>query len=771
MQRHGLCQRLLSLVLILSLLVSGATLPADAHNVASGGQALAPSDPPEKEQGTPAPSPPPTGGTAASGGTAPAGTTRTRYDLGGRLLRVANPGATLTYAYNARDQLVTETTQPAGRTAAWTVSREYDGENNLKKLTYPDGSAYHYNYDSLNRLQAVQNAAKQNLVSYSFDSLHRRTRSDRQSGVRSDYVFDEANRPTSIVHKQSATATSSLLSLAYSWDTASQITSLTDDLGKTGISYDTIYRLTGAAAPTTAPYPDQTFAYDAAGNRSSVVATPQTPPATTPPPPPPPTPAPTPAPAGGAGSAAAPAAGADAEEDASADPPAAPATPAPTTPPAPTPTAPAATTTAYTANNLNQYTRVGTATYAYDKNGNLTSDGTRTYSWDAENRLTSATIPGAGGAAATTASYSYDEYHRRVKKTVGTTTTYFLWSGDTLLAEYDGSGTLQRRYLYAGDFAPAQVHDIADTTTTVYDVHTDHLDTPRLLTDSTGATVWTSHHEPFGKAHIASDPDGDGTHLAFPFRFPGQYEDDETGLHYNRYRYYDPHIGRYLSPDPLGLIDGPNLYSYAANDPFNLFDPYGLYACDELTSGLLRALLGQIPFFDAIDAALQGNYTAAAGYAALDLASIAFPPARLAKLAKFAKLAKGADRAANTANTAWRANNAAGAARGASQLHKRGFRPALGTRVKPKGIPKNWRFRQSRGKGGFEYYNPKNRNESVKVMQGNPNSRYPNSQQPYGRQRDASGTYYRADGTLSPEPRGGRSDGAAHIPLNQFEVR
>ena len=401
MQRHGLCQRLLSLVLILSLLVSGATLPAHAHNGVSGGQALAPSDPPEKEQGTPAPSPPPAGGTAAGGGTAPAG--------------------------------------------------------------------------------------------------------------------------------------------------------------------------------------------------------------------------------------------ADAEEDASADPPAAPATPAPTTPPAPTPAptpaAPAATTTAYTANNLNQYTRVGTATYAYDKNGNLTSDGTRTYSWDAENRLTSATIPGAGGAAATTASYSYDEYHRRVKKTVGTTTTYFLWSGDTLLAEYDGSGTLQRRYLYAGDFAPAQVHDIADTTTTVYDVHTDHLDTPRLLTDSTGATVWTSHHEPFGKAHIASDPDGDGTHLAFPFRFPGQYEDEETGLHYNRYRYYDPHIGRYLSPDPLGQRGGIHTYQYALNDPINLLDPYGLtyswrdfkrdarYAAYNSAQGLAAAIDGAIPVFDPLaatgaynpcDPALQGSRIAGA---------------------------------------------------------------------------------------------------------------------------------------------------------------
>ena len=102
------------------------------------------------------------------------------------------------------------------------------------------------------------------------------------------------------------------------------------------------------------------------------------------------------------------------------------------------------------------------------------------------------------------------------------------------------------------------------------------LDTPRLLTSSTGAVVWSSHHEPFGKAHIQTDPDGDGTHLAFPLRFPGQYEDAETGLHYNRHRYYDPQIGRYLSPDPLGQIDGPNLYLYAGNDPVNLSDPYGL---------------------------------------------------------------------------------------------------------------------------------------------------------------------------------------------------
>ena len=229
--------------------------------------------------------------------------------------------------------------------------------------------------------------------------------------------------------------------------------------------------LSGMTLPAAA-YPDQTFAYDAAGNRSSVVATPQTSPATTPPALTPP-PAGGTAASGGAGSAAvAPAAGADTEEDASADPPAAPSTPAPTTPPAPapapTPAAPAATTTAYTANNLNQYTRVGTATHTHDKNGNRTSDGTITYRWDAENRLT-------------------------------------------------------------------------------------------------GAVVWSSHHEPFGKAHIQTGPDGDGTHLAFPFRFPGQYEDAETGPHYNRHRYYDPQIDRYLSPDLLSLRSGNKILLKVGN--------------------------------------------------------------------------------------------------------------------------------------------------------------------------------------------------------------
>ena len=515
-----------------------------------------------------------------------AGTTRYGYDLGSRLVRVASPGATLTFAYNARDQLVTETTQPAGRTTAWTVSRVYDGEDNATQLTYPDGSAFHHAFDALNRRTAVQNAAKANLVSYRYNSLSEMTQSDRQSGARSTYSFDEASRVTAIAHKQSATATNSLLSLAYTRDAVGQITGLTDDLGKTTFSYDAIYRLTGAQAPATAPYPDLTFAYDKAGNRKSVVATPQAAPAPAPQPAPSPAPpAPSPAPAPPAEEASGSGGGASGQQSGDTS---------------PAPSAPTPTTTAYTTNNLNQYTRVGAANYTHDKNGNLTSDGTRTYRWDAENRLTGVTIPGAGeGAPATTVSYAYDDFHRRVKKTVGSATTYFLWSGDRLLAEYAGDGTLQRRYLYGTGFAPAQVQDVAGATTTSYDVHTDHLDTPRLLTNRTGAVVWTARHRAFGRAHVQTDPDADGTSVAFPFRFPGQYEDAETGLYYNWHRYYDPGIGRYLSPDPLGQFatvanhapwveptwprlamlvrfpEAAELYDYSTNSPVNVIDPFG----------------------------------------------------------------------------------------------------------------------------------------------------------------------------------------------------
>jgi len=103
----------------------------------------------------------------------------------------------------------------------------------------------------------------------------------------------------------------------------------------------------------------------------------------------------------------------------------------------------------------------------------------------------------------------------------------------------------------------------------------DHLDTPRKLIDESGHIVWKAAYLPFGKAQIVTET------VTNNFRFPGQYFDTETGLHYNYHRYYDPKLGRYLRADPMGLDGGINLYAYVQNDPVNYYDIEGLHKQDK----------------------------------------------------------------------------------------------------------------------------------------------------------------------------------------------
>ena len=98
-----------------------------------------------------------------------------------------------------------------------------------------------------------------------------------------------------------------------------------------------------------------------------------------------------------------------------------------------------------------------------------------------------------------------------------------------------------------------------------------HLGTPQLMFDSTGTVVWEARYKPFGEAQVHS-----ASTVANNFRFPGQYYDSETGLHYNYHRDYQPGIGRYVEPDPIAFDSVMNLYSYVQNNPINAVDPLGL---------------------------------------------------------------------------------------------------------------------------------------------------------------------------------------------------
>jgi RHS repeat-associated protein len=207
-------------------------------------------------------------------------------------------------------------------------------------------------------------------------------------------------------------------------------------------------------------------------------------------------------------------------------------------------------------------------TYTFDADGNLaTRSDAAVLTHDVRSRLTQFVKSGV------TSVYVYDAYGRRVKKTVGTTVTWYLWDQARLLSEHDAVGLRTKRYGYwPQGFAPAQVQDAAGT----YFVHADRLDTPRLLTGATGQVVWRSKLAAFGMAVLQQDPDANGVSIVFNLRYPGQYADAESGLYYNYFRHYDPSIGRYMQRDPVGLAAGPNPYAYVSGNPTDLIDPFGL---------------------------------------------------------------------------------------------------------------------------------------------------------------------------------------------------
>ena len=111
---------------------------------------------------------------------------------------------------------------------------------------------------------------------------------------------------------------------------------------------------------------------------------------------------------------------------------------------------------------------------------------------------------------------------------------------------------------------------------TMYYIHTDHLNTPRLIVNQAQQAVWRwDQAEPFGTYPANENPSGLGV-FENNLRFPGQYFDKETGLHYNYFRDYDPPTGRYIQSDPIGLAGGINNYSYVRGNPISKMDPRGL---------------------------------------------------------------------------------------------------------------------------------------------------------------------------------------------------
>ncbi len=222
----------------------------------------------------------------------------------------------------------------------------------------------------------------------------------------------------------------------------------------------------------------------------------------------------------------------------------------------------------------NQLATIDSSTVQHDLAGNRTADvgGVRTYSYSNSNRL-NAVIDNS----TTTATYVHNALGQRVKKTVGTSTTVYVYDlSGTLIAEHDGTGALIRDYVWLDGAPVAQI----DQSETFSYIHFDHLATPRLATNDAQTVVWRWAGDAFGTALADEDPDGNSTSTTINLRYSGQYFDSESGFHYNYYRTYDPSTGRYLESDPIGLVAGLNTYSYVGNMPTMYVDPSGMTAED-----------------------------------------------------------------------------------------------------------------------------------------------------------------------------------------------
>lgn len=171
----------------------------------------------------------------------------------------------------------------------------------------------------------------------------------------------------------------------------------------------------------------------------------------------------------------------------------------------------------------------------------------------------------------TIAEYAYNPHGRRVKKTAAGITTWYLYNENGLAAEYSSSGQLLKEY----HFHPQKTwmtDPLFQRTTTneLYYYHNDHLGTPQQMVDASGNLAWSAQYTAFGKAHITIDT------VENNLRFPGQYFDEESGLHQNYFRDYDVETGRYLQEDPLGVKAGLNFYNYVDSNPLVWIDATGL---------------------------------------------------------------------------------------------------------------------------------------------------------------------------------------------------
>jgi RHS repeat-associated protein len=207
----------------------------------------------------------------------------------------------------------------------------------------------------------------------------------------------------------------------------------------------------------------------------------------------------------------------------------------------------------------------------YDANGNQTNHNEWGMTYDRENRLVSAT------SASLAVSYRYDALGRLIERIAGNSTNRMYYAGWQLIAEYDGTGTLQRKYVYGpGIDEPIRMTSGGAN----YYYHADGLGSVTEITDGTGNLVERYRYDVYGAPtfYNASGVVTNGSTIGNRLLFTARDRDPDTGWYNYRYRYYNSSLGRFAQPDPISIRGGVNQYVFCQNNPASFVDPTGLCA-------------------------------------------------------------------------------------------------------------------------------------------------------------------------------------------------
>ncbi|MFS2164213.1 RHS repeat-associated core domain-containing protein [Variovorax sp. Varisp62] len=481
---------------------------------------------------------------------------RFAYDRNGRLFEATNSDARLQWFYDPAGNLTREHHHylERKRTAVW--QHRYDELNQRIATVRPDGHVTQWLTYGSGHVHGLM-LDGQDILGFERDDLHREVAREQGNGLSQRQKYDPAGRllEQQISRTRPGAIEAVGIQRSYSYDKAGQLVAIGDSRrGNLSYRYDPVGRLLEANSRVGR----EVFAFDPAGN---IV-----------------------------------------DPSKAEDP------------------------LRHPANKLldNLLRNYAGTSYRYDERGNMTErvrNGWRTvFVWDGFNRMTAAT-----DQSGITTTFSYDALGRRLSKRSGESTTLFGWDGDVLAFESTQSKSAideggergwSVHYIHeAGSFVPlvqvrqAQAVGLSETTDAkalmeanggVYDIEQDplwngegrsaprafdrkemafyqcdHLGTPQELTDHEGSVAWSAQYKAWGEAREAISEAGRRAGFRNPIRFQGQYFDEETGLHYNRYRYYDPASGRFASSDPIALEGGMNLHAYAPN-AVEWIDPLGL---------------------------------------------------------------------------------------------------------------------------------------------------------------------------------------------------